>query len=136
MTSLIFGNWHGVHSSEHTNCHHQITHGKLNLNIVFLPPYECLVRNYKRRDVTAIRKALDAVDWDFIYLNKTVHDQALSFDQVLMNIFTDDDLYNRYNYFGDQDPPWMNDRIKLKNSFKHIVRTAKLHKIIKNFNLQ
>ena len=68
---------------------------------------------------TAIRKALDAVDWDFIYLNKTVHDQALSFDRVLMNIFTDDDLYNRYNYFGDQDPPWMNDRIKLKNSFKH-----------------
>ena len=105
------------------------------MNIVFLPPYERLVRNYKRRDVTAIRKALDPVNWVFIYLIKTVHDQVLFFDQVLMNIFTND-VPNKYNSFDDQDPPWMNDRIKLKNSFKHIVRTAKLHKIIKNFNLQ
>ena len=33
----------GVHSSLHANCHHQITHCKLNLKIVFPPPYERLV---------------------------------------------------------------------------------------------
>ena len=37
------------------------------------PPYECLVWNYKKGDVIAIRKALDLVNWDFIFLTKTVH---------------------------------------------------------------
>ena len=69
----------GVHSSSHANCHHQITHCKLNLKIFFSPPYEGLVWNCKKADVTAITKALDLVNWDFIFLNKTVHDQALAF---------------------------------------------------------
>ena len=33
----------GAYSSLHANCHHQITHCKLNLKIVFHPPYERLV---------------------------------------------------------------------------------------------
>ena len=38
-------------------------------------PYECLVWNYERADITAI-----------IFLNKTVHNQVLAFDEVPMNI--------------------------------------------------
>ena len=94
----------GVHSSLHANCHHQITHCKLNLKIVFPLPYECLVWNYKKADVTAIRKALDLVNWDFIFLNKTVHDQVLALDQVVMKMFTNY-IPNKYNLFDDQDPP-------------------------------
>ena len=33
----------GVHPSLHSNCHHQITHCKLNLNIEYPPSYERLV---------------------------------------------------------------------------------------------
>ena len=33
----------GFHPSLHTNCHHQIVYCKLNINIKFSPPYECLV---------------------------------------------------------------------------------------------
>ena len=79
-----------------------------------LPPScEHLVWNYKRADVTEIRKALDCVNWDLIFLNKTVHDQVLAFDQVLMNIFT---CYvpKKYKSLDDQDPPWINDHIKSK----------------------
>ena len=93
----------GVHSSLHANCHHQVTHCKLNLKIIFPPLYEHLVWNYKKADVTAIRKALDLVNWDFIFLNKTVHDQFLALDQVLMNIFTSH-IPNKYKSFDDQDP--------------------------------
>ena len=103
----------GVHSSLHANCHHQITHCKLNLKIVFPLPYECLVWNYRKADVTAIRKALDLVNWEFIFLNKTIHDQVLALDQVLMNIFTNY-IPNKYKFFDDQNPPQMNDCIKSK----------------------
>ena len=104
------------------------------------PQYECLVWNYKKPNVTAIRKALDLVNWDFTFLNKTVHDQALAPDQVLMNIFTNF-IPNRYKSFDDQDPQWMNDRIKLKiqqrNSlFKHYVKNGKTAHDYQTFNLQ
>ena len=69
--------------------------------------------NYKKADVTVIRKALDLVNWDFIFLNKTVHDEVLPFNQVLMKIFTNY-IPNKYKSFDDQDRPWMNDGIKLK----------------------
>ena len=119
----------GVHSSLHANYHRQITPCKLNLKIAFPPPYERLIWNYKKPDVTAIRKALDLVNWDLIFLNKTVHDQVLAFDQVLINIFTNY-IPNIYKSFHDQDLPWMNDRIKSKiqqkNSlFKQYVKNGK-----------
>ena len=35
-------------------CHHQITYCKLNLKIVYPPPYECLVWHFNSADVNAI----------------------------------------------------------------------------------
>ena len=37
----------GVHSSPHSNCHHQITHVKFKLNVIYPPPYEREVWHYK-----------------------------------------------------------------------------------------
>ena len=64
-------------------------------------------------DVNAIQKALDLVNWDFIFLNKTVHDEVFAFDQVLISIFTNY-IPKKNKSFDDQDPPWLNDRIKSK----------------------
>ena len=33
----------GVHSTLHSNCHHQIVHSGFNLNIYYLPPYQRLI---------------------------------------------------------------------------------------------
>ena len=44
QTNLVIDS--GVHSSWHTDIHHQITHCKLNLKIA--PPYEHLTWNYKK----------------------------------------------------------------------------------------
>ena len=98
---------------------------KLNLKIVSppFPSYERLEWNYKNVDFTAIRP-LDLVHWDFIFLNKTFHDQALAFDQVpmkmlltmyptnvstLMNKNFTNYVPNKCKSFDDQDLTWTND---------------------------
>ena len=43
-----------VHPTLHENSHHQIIYCKLNLKIVYPPPYECLVWHFNRADVNAI----------------------------------------------------------------------------------
>ena len=52
----------GVHPALHVNCHHQITYCKLNLKIVFPPPYKRLVWDFERADVNAITTAINQVD--------------------------------------------------------------------------
>ena len=52
----------GVHPTLHKNCHYQITHCKLNLKIVYPPPYECLVWDFKGANINAITTAINQVD--------------------------------------------------------------------------
>ena len=66
----------GVHPSLHPNCHHQIIFCKFNLMIQYPPPYECLVWDYTHSDGKAIAKALDQIDWSFLFSNKNIHEQV------------------------------------------------------------
>ena len=52
----------GAHPSLHANCHHQITYCKLNLKIGYPPPYQHLVWNFKKANITSIRKAILTVN--------------------------------------------------------------------------
>ena len=74
----------GVHSSLHPNCHHQIIYCKFNLTIQYSPPYEHLVWDYNHADQSAIAKALDQVDWNFLFLNKNVHKQVGILSRTLL----------------------------------------------------
>ena len=74
----------GVHSSLHPNCHHQIIYCKFNLMIEYSPPYERLVWDYNHADQRAIAKALDQVDWNFLFLNKNVHKQVSILSRPLL----------------------------------------------------
>ena len=58
--NLVFDS--GVHPSLHTNCRHQITYCNFNLMIVYPPPYERLVWDYKRANKSAINTGLNKVD--------------------------------------------------------------------------
>ena len=51
-----------VHPTLHENCHHYLTYSPLTFKIEYPPPYECLVRNFKRTDVNAITTATNQVD--------------------------------------------------------------------------
>ena len=51
----------GVYPYLNVNCHHQSTYCNLNLMIEYPPPYESLVCDYKRANVSAINAALNQV---------------------------------------------------------------------------
>ena len=53
----------GIHSSLHSNCHHQIVFAKFNLSIFYPPPYERTVWYYERANTELIRRAIDQFDW-------------------------------------------------------------------------
>ena len=95
----------------------QIIYCKLNLKIVYPPLYQRLVWDFKRVNIDSIRKAIKIVDWNFMFLNKTVHEQVSIFNHILFNIFTNN-IFHKYILFDDRDPPWMTKHIKEKLNLK------------------
>ena len=108
---------YGTHPSLHPNCHHQIIYCKLNLKIVYPPLYQRLVWDFKRVNIESIRKPIKIVDWNFMFLNKTVHELVSIFNNILFNIFTNY-IPHKYILFDDRDPPWMTKHIKEKLNLK------------------
>ena len=53
----------GIHSSLHSNCHHQIVFAKFNLSIFYPPPYERTVWYYEKANIELIRRSIDQLDW-------------------------------------------------------------------------
>ena len=74
----------GTHPSLHPNCEHQITFCKLNLKVEYPPPYEHLVWNFKKSNNDAIKKVIELVNWNFLFSNKSVHEQVTIFNQSLI----------------------------------------------------
>ena len=111
--SLVINN--GVHASLHSSCHHQIIHCTFNLNIVYPPPYQRLLWNYKKTDV---RKALKLVNWDRVLDHKNVDSQVLILNDINLNIFRNL-VPNKYVTSDEKDPMWINEKIKSKIKAKH-----------------
>ena len=84
QTSLVTNN--RVHASLHASCHHQITHCTFDFDIVY-SPYQPLLCNYKKANVSEIRKALHLVNWDRLLDNKNVDFQILLLNDTIVNIF-------------------------------------------------
>ena len=102
------------------NCHHKIKYCKFNLKIVYSPPYESLVWDFKRADVNAITTAINQVDWKFMFSCKNVHQQVNIFNKTIINIFSNF-IPNKLVTFDDKDPPWMTEKLKEKIKWKHKV---------------
>ena len=98
----------GIHPSLHPNCHHQILYCKLDLKIVYPPPYQRLVWDFKRTNIDSIRKAIKMTNWQFMFLN--VHEQVSIFNTTLKNIFSNY-IPSKYMTVDDKDPPWMTYKI-------------------------
>ena len=64
-------------------------------------------------------KALDQVDWNFLFFNKNVHEQVSILNRTLINVFSKF-IPNKLGTFNDKDPLWMTsdlrDKINWKNS--------------------
>ena len=121
----------GTHPSLYPNCHHKITHCKTDLKITYLPPYKRLVWDFKRANIPSIRKAIKMVDWRFMFLNKSIHDQVSIFNNTLINIFSNY-IPHKYVTVDDRDLPWMT---KIKNKIKSKISLYKSNKFIDLQNL-
>ena len=56
--------------SLHPNCHYQMTYCKFNLFTEYRPPYEQQVWDYKHADTSSIRKSLNQLKWNQLYIPK------------------------------------------------------------------
>ena len=94
----------GTHHSLHPNCHYNITFFKINLKIPYPSPCRRLAWDFKRANISSIRKAIKMVDWQFMFLNKNTHEQVVIFKDILMNIFCNY-IPNKYLTIDDRDHP-------------------------------
>ena len=102
-----------MHSSLHSNCHHQISFfSKFDLKIHYPPPYERLVWEYDKANKDPITKVIDAFGWDKKLSDKYVNDQVLLFNETLLNIMRNF-IPNKLMIFDDRKLPWFDRKIKI-----------------------
>ena len=101
----------GVHSSLHPNCHHQIVFAKLNLHIVYPPPYVHEIWHYREANTGLIRRAIKEVNWERAFLNTSVNEKVDIFNRTILNILSNF-IPHEIIVCDDKDPPWFNNRIK------------------------
>ena len=119
----------GVHASLHPNCHHQIVHTSLYLDISYPLPYQRLIWDYKKADFEKIRKALDLVNWERLFSKKDINTQVSILNETILNVFSNY-VPNKYITIDDKDPVWMNETIKLKikakdNMYKKYIQNGR-----------
>ena len=101
----------GVHSSLHSNCHHQIVFAKFNLHIVYPPPYLREIWHYREANTRLIRRAIKEFNWERAFSNTNVNEKVDIFNRTILNILSNF-IPHETIVCNDKDPPWFNNRIK------------------------
>ena len=101
----------GVHSSLHSNCHHQIVLTKFNLHIVYPPPYSREIWHYREANTRLIRRAIKEFNWERAFSNTNVNKKVDIFNRTILNILSNF-IPRKTIVCNDKDPPWFNNRIK------------------------
>ena len=119
----------GVYSSLHNNCHHNIIYAKFNLKIEYPPPYERLVWNYSKADITSIQKSASQFNWENSFMYLTLDEKIDLFNSTLLNIFSNY-CPSKTIACDDSEPPWLSDDIKTMikekdNAFIQYQRSSK-----------
>ena len=78
----------GVHSSFSSTCHHEIVFAKLNLKVEHPAPYERIFWDYSRAERASINRTINAIDWEELFVNKTVESQVDELNNLLLNIYS------------------------------------------------
>ena len=78
----------GVHSSLHSNCHHQMIFAKFNLEVVYLPPYVQEVLHYQDANTELIRRAINEFKCQRVFLNTNVNEKMDIFKSTILNILS------------------------------------------------
>ena len=78
----------GVHSSLHSNCHHQIIFAKFRLEILHPPPYVRGIWHYKDANSELIRRAINEFNWQRSFLSTNVNEKVDTFNSTILNILS------------------------------------------------
>ena len=121
----------GVHSSLSSTCHHKIVFAKLSLKVEDPPPYERIFWYYFRADKASINQAINAINWDELFANKTVESQVSELNDLLLNIYSNY-IPNKTVLCDDKDPSWMTNGIRTaiemkNNAYKEYIRSGMRH---------
>ena len=102
----------GIHSSLHSNCHHQIVFAKFNLFIFYPPPYERTVWYCERANTELIRRAIGQFHWIRALSNVSVDEKVYFFTKTLLKIIKS---FIRHETIicDDRDPRWINSENKM-----------------------
>ena len=101
----------GIHSSFHSNLHHQIVFAKFNLKICYPPPYSREVWHFKEAKTDLIRRALNDFNWERAFSNTNVNEKVCNFNKSGLNALRNFIPHGNM-LCDDKDPPWFNFRIK------------------------
>ena len=102
----------GVHASLFPRCHHQIIYAKVNLKVYYPPPYERLVWDYSKAELTKIKKSLSQINWHNVLKDLNVNDQVEYLTSCILNVFSNF-VPNKTITCREKDPPWMTDEVKI-----------------------
>ena len=101
----------GVHSSMHSNCHHQIVFAKFNLYIVYPPLYLREIWHYREANTRLIRRVIKESNWERAFSSKNVNEKVDIFNRTVLNILSNF-IPHEAIVCNDKDPPLFNNRIK------------------------
>ena len=73
--------------------------------------------NFEKANITSIRKAIHTINWGFSFFHKKVHEHVSTFNNKLMNIFSNY-IPNKFATIDEKVTPWMTERIKNKTMEK------------------
>ena len=101
----------GIHSSLHSNCHHQKNYGNFNLKIFFPPLYERHVWYYKHARSDLISKAIQGFGCNKAFSDISTDEKASILTKAILNIMSNF-ILNEIVAIDDSDPPRINNKIK------------------------
>ena len=101
----------GVHSSLHSNCHHQIVFAKFNIPIVYLPPYLREIWCYREANTRFVRRAIKEFNGERAFSNTNLNEKVDILNRTILNILSNFTPHETI-VCNDKDPPWFNNRIK------------------------
>ncbi|MCH2390701.1 MAG: hypothetical protein MK234_08465, partial [Nitrospinales bacterium] len=116
---------HGVLPSLDPRCKHQIIHSQINFHVPPPPKYKRTIWDYKRCNLTAMRRDLLAFDWVAAFANSDVNQMVEGYTSTLLNLAK---LHIPFKIatISDKDAPWFNNSIK--NAIKKNKRLVRLWK--------
>ena len=101
-----------VHSSVHSNYHHQIFFAKFNLKICSPPPFDREIWHYGNANAGLIRRSFNQFTWDNRFSNLDVNRKVHLFKRTIKNILTLYRIPHDTVVCDGRDPPWINSKIE------------------------